>query len=380
MQFVTTCRNTFLIVNVDTLRENASLIRKNLPSDVHMMAVVKANAYGHGIVPSAKAFLSGGADWLAVALAEEGIQLREAGIQTPILVLTSLNKYGFIEAARHGLTVSLHSLDNLHHAQKAAMEYGALDVHLVADTGMNRDGFRSPDDWSKAVELLRDNPYLRLTGAFTHFAEGENEDESFTRQQLQRFLERVAMLPEGIILHTSSSAAMLHFPDMYLHMVRPGIALYGYPPYTTPLFFKPALSFATEIVSLRQVEPGDTISYGRTFCAHKPMQVATLAAGYGDGVSRALSGRGEVLIKGHRCPMVGRICMDQLMVDVTGIAGIQVGDEALLLGSSGDNQITAEDIASLLGTISYEVLLMPSNRVPVKYVGMIQEDTIVGKN
>ena len=369
MRLVTNCRNTNIQVDLHALRNNASLLRSNLPAHVHIMAVVKANAYGHGIVQAARAFLAGGADWLAVALAEEGIQLREHGITAPILVLTPLNKIGFVEAARHGLTVSLHSIESLFTAQEAAREAGVLDIHLVADTGLNRDGFQSIEDWERAVNLLRGHPFLHLTGAFTQFAEGENEDESFTRHQLQQFLERVALLPPGLLLHSSSSAAMLHFPDMHLHMVRPGITLYGYPPYTTPLSFQPALSFVTEITALRKVEAGDTISYGRTFIAPAPMVIATLAAGYGDGVSRALSNKGEALIKGQRCPMVGRVCMDQLMVDVTNVPDVQIGDKALLLGNSGNNWITAEDIAAKIGTISYEVLLMPSCRVPVRYIG-----------
>lgn len=182
------------------------------------------------------------------------------------------------------------------------------------------------------------------------------------------------MLPKGILLHTSSSAPMLHYPEMLFNMVRPGIVLYGYPPYPTNLAFQPAMSFLTEITATRTIEKGDTVSYGRTFKADKPRRIATLAAGYGDGVPRALSNLGSVIIHGEKCPIVGRVCMDQLMVDITQIPHVEVGDQAILMGGSGVNFITAQDMADLLHTISYEVLLFPSSRVPVRYAGLCEED------
>ena len=371
---MTSFRQTYLEVDLDTLYQNARIPRESLPKDVLMMAVVKANAYGHGAVQASRAFLRAGADWLAVALAEEGVVLRDAGITAPILVLTPLNAAGFLAAAQYSLTASLHSLRNVHDAVMAAQKYGALDVHVAVDTGLNRDGFHTMSEWQQAVEILVNNPSIRVTGAFTHYADGENEDESFSRQQQERFMDCVAMLPKGIVLHTSSSSPMLHYPDMMFNMVRPGIVLYGYPPYPTNLVFQPAMSFLTEITATRTIEKGDTVSYGRTYKADKPHRIATLAAGYGDGVPRALSNLGSVIIHGEKCPIVGRVCMDQLMVDITKIPHVEVGDQAILMGGSGVNSITAQDMADLLHTISYEVLLLPSSRVPVRYAGLYEED------
>ncbi len=363
---MTSCRNTYLEVNTATLESNARLMRAAMPPHIKLCAVVKANAYGHGSCEAAAAFLKGGADWLAVALPEEGEELRDYGIQAPILVLAPTNEKGYALCARTGLIASIHSLEGLAAAEKAARNIG-MDVHLAADTGLSRDGFRDIAQWREAIARLHSSESLKLTGAFTHFADADGESDAFTCRQTRAFKGFAAFLPEGVMLHAASNAAALRYPDTRFDMVRPGIALYGYPPVETDIPFKPALSFYTEVTALRRIEKGDAVSYGCTFKAKRRTLIATLAAGYGDGVARAFSPGGSVLIKGHKYPIVGRVCMDQMMADVTGSAGIAVGDQAVLIGQSGEACITAQDVAKVLNTISYEVLLSPSRRVPTLY-------------
>lgn len=363
---MTFCRKTYVRVDIETLAGNARLMRAAMPASTKLCAVVKANAYGHGLVSAAQAFLRGGAEWLAVALPEEGEELRGAGVVAPILVLAPANEEGYALCAKEGLTASIHSLEGLDLAEWAAAGR-SLDVHLVADTGLSRDGFRKISEWKQAVEMLAKSTTLRFKGAFTHFADADGENDTFTRQQMQRFVSFTALLPEGLLVHAASSAAALSYPETRLDMVRPGIALYGYPAVPTDIPFKPALSFYTEVTGLRWIDKGDVVSYNCTFKAQQRTLIATLAAGYGDGIERAYAAGGRVLIAGRSYPIVGRICMDQMMADVTGSEGIAIGTQAVLIGESGKESITAADVAEVLHTISYEVLLSPSRRVPIVY-------------
>ena len=209
--------------------------------------------------------------------------------------------------------------------------------------------------------------FRSLTGAFTHFADADGETETFTRRQLEKFLQMCEILPEGILLHAANSAAALRYPEARLDMVRPGIAMYGCPPVKTEVPLRPAQRWVTEAVHVKTIEKGDTVSYGRTFTAEKEMRVATLPVGYGDGYHRMLSNRGKVLIGGKFAPILGRVCMDQTMVDVTNIPEAVPGAEAVLLGRQGENEITADQLGEWAGTISYEVLLAPTARVTRRY-------------
>lgn len=362
-------RKTYIEIDLAALKNNTRSFRKLIASDTLICAVVKADAYGHGAVEAARAFLAGGADYLAVALAEEGETLRRAGISAPILVLTPLDEDGFSAAARNDLTVSLHHLDAVEWANRAAGREGKpLKVHLAADTGLSRDGFRDSDSWKTAVDRVTHAPNLSLTGAFTHFADADNDDAAFTDMQLCRFLEMKRALPKGVVCHAAATSASLRFPQAHFNMVRPGIALYGYPGGAADLGLTPAFSVYTVVTGLRNIAMGDAVSYGCTFVADRPRVIATLAVGYGDGVSRRLSNNGEVLISGVRCPIVGSVCMDQMMVDVTSVPRVNVGDGAVLMGRDGDELITAEDIAKWEKTICYEVLLNYSARVPRRYL------------
>ena len=237
-------------------------------------------------------------------------------------------------------------------------------VHLKLDTGMGRIGARNAAEVQDVLAALEDEPLVHLTGAFTHFADADGADAAFTQEQFQRFEALTALLPRGIVRHAANSAAIHRYAATHLDMVRMGISMYGYAPVPESLPLLPVMRWYTEVTYGKELSAGDTVSYGRTFRADKPMRVATVAVGYGDGYHRAISGKGAVLIGGKRAPILGRVCMDQLMADVTHIPGVKAGDQVVLLGEQGGERITAEELASWAGTISYEVLLAPTNRVP----------------
>ena len=256
--------------------------------------------------------------------------------------------------------------------EAAAQDREAL-VHVKLDTGMNRIGLRTGEEADALAAALAAASRVRVTGIYTHFADADNPlpdggMNAFTRAQLKRFCELRTHFDPAIKAHVANSAMSLLQPRVYHDMIREGISLYGYPPVPTELPFRPAMSWETEVVHVKDLAPGDTVSYGRTFVAQRPMRVATLAVGYGDGYHRMASGRGEVLIRGCRAPIVGRVCMDQTMVDVTGIGQVRAGDVATLLGAQGGERIDACQLADWWGTIAYEVLLSPSSRVERTYL------------
>lgn len=361
-------RTLYRQVDLSTIRENMTAIRRAAPPGVEVMAVVKADAYGHGLLPVAKAVLAAGAGWLAVAIPEEGEALRRAGVTAPILVLGPLAPGEAEAVAALGLTATICSPEMVHALGNAcrALKKEA-QVHLKVDTGMSRIGIRTPAEKQAILTALEQEPQVRLTGAFTHFADADGDSDAFTRLQFQRFLTLTEDLQ--VMRHCANSAALARFPEMSLQMVRAGIALYGCPPLPTAIPLRPAMRWITAIAFLKEIAPGDTVSYGRTFTAQTPLRVATLPVGYGDGYHRAVSGRGGyVLIAGRAAPILGRICMDQMMVDVTGIPEARIGSEAVLLGRQGEAEITADQLAGWAGTISYEVLLAPTSRVPRLYL------------
>ena len=353
------------VINLAQLRENTRLIRSAVPASARLMAVVKADAYGHGAVQTARAVLEADADWLAVACVEEGVELREAGIDAPILVLGGSNPRAMAAAARHHITLALYTPEQVAQADEAAREADQpLEAHVKLDTGMGRIGARTPEEVIALREAFAAHPSVRLTGVFTHFADADGVDLSFTHTQLRRFEELTALLPDGLLRHCANSAAIHRLmPEAAFDMVRMGISLYGYPPVATDLPLKPCMRWEAEITHVKDIAPGDAVSYGCIFRAETPMRIATVACGYGDGYHRAATGGATVLIHGQRAPIVGRICMDQMMADVTDIPGVKAGDTAVLLGEDGSETVTAEDIARWSGTISYEVLLAATGRV-----------------
>ena len=356
-------------VDLAVLRKNLRLIGQTLPEGTRLLAVVKADAYGHGMVQVAKEALHAGASYLAVALAEEGAALRDAGISAPILVLGAASYDELLLGAQHDLTMTVCDAAMVRTAHRAAdAVQKEVRVHLKIDSGMCRIGARTEADVQAVLDALDECPDVRLEGVFTHFADADGDDMAFTCRQLERFRRLIAPLPQGIIRHCANSAAIHRLPEAAMDMVRAGISMYGYPPVETSLPLEPFMDWRTRVTYVKEIQPGDTVSYGRTFTADRPMRVATVACGYGDGYHRAASGKAQVLIRGKRAKVLGRICMDQMMADVTNIPGVVPGDTVTLMGRDGDERITAEDIAAWAGTISYEVLLAATGRVPREWI------------
>lgn len=366
--FLPDSRGTCLRVDLDAIAHNTRILKNLMGSGVAVMAVVKANAYGHGLEPVAKAALSNGASALGVAVPEEGLRLRRAGVDAPVLVLGNVSPEGAEIAVREGLIQTVCDPDGVRLMRKACGKIGkSAEVHLKIDTGMNRIGARSENEVQAVLEALDSAPCLRLTGAYTHFADADNPDDAFSRCQFERFTHLTKMLPRGLVLHAAASDASLRFPWARLDMVREGIALYGCVQDGEELGLRPAMRWETRVAFVKTIEKDDTVSYGRTFTAPGPMRVATLPVGYGDGYPRACSGKARVLLEGVFCPVLGRVCMDQMMVDITALPGVRTGDTAVLMGQQGDQRITARDLAGWADTISYEILLSPHARVPVIY-------------
>ncbi len=361
-------------IDLAVLRENVRMLRESLPAHTMLMAVVKADAYGHGMTHVARNALHAGADWLAVARTDEGVVLRRAGITAPILVLGAATGQEIGDGVRSGLTLAVTEPSMAQAVQRWAVKEGKQGfVHLKLDTGMGRIGVRTAEEVHAMLQTLDACPNVSLTGVFTHFADADGASDTYTRMQLERFNALAALLPKGVIRHCANSAAIHRYPEAAMDMVRAGISMYGYPPVKTDMPLCPVLDWRTTVTYVKTVQPGDAISYGCTFTADKPMTLATVDCGYGDGYHRAASGKAEVLIHGRRCPVVGRICMDQMMVDVTALEHVTLGDEVILIGQDGDEAITAEDLGAWSGTISYEVLLAATERVHRKWINDCDE-------
>ncbi len=351
-------------VDLAALRRNLTALRRHLPEGTGILAVLKADAYGHGLLPSAHAVEEAGADMIGVACTDEGIALRRNGVQLPVLVLGPAMQKSANHAVQHDLTMTVCSPAMVAWLEEAAQKAGkTVSVHIKIDTGMNRIGCRNADEVLAVLHELENSPHVKLTGAFTHFADADSDNDSFTRLQLERFNQLTGLLPEGIIRHCANSAAMLRLPEAAFDMVRTGIAMYGYPPVSTDIPLETCMTWETEVTYVKEVPAGEAFSYGRTFTSDAPLRAATIACGYGDGYHRAASGRGEVLIGGKRCRIIGRICMDQMMADVTDVPDCRPGDRVVLMGRMGSECITAEDVARWADTIPYEILLAATGRV-----------------
>ncbi|MDP2951905.1 MAG: alanine racemase, partial [Chloroflexota bacterium] len=342
-----------------------------------LLAVVKANAYGHGAPAVARAALEGGASRLGVACPDEGAELRRAGIQAPIIILGYTSPDEAEKAVEHGLTPTLNSLEHAEAVARVSRKLGRVTpVHLKVETGMNRFGL-DRKAVLKLARALESMPSLRLEGAYTHFACADEADKSFTWRQYEEFMA-VASELDLPLRHVANSAAILDLPEMALDMVRAGIAIYGLYPSASvsrSVVLRPVMTIWSRVARVRGLERGETVSYGRTWTAAAPSRIALVPIGYADGLPRILSNRGSVLIKGRRVPIVGRVCMDLTMVDVTDIQGVAEGDEVVIIGEQGQESINAEQVAALAGTICYEVLCGVSRRVPRVYVegGLVRE-------
>jgi alanine racemase len=333
------------------------------------MAVVKANGYGHGAVPAARAALEGGASWLAVSSVLEGLELRKAGIREPILNLGYTPPAALSAAVAAKLALTVYDQAGLALLKTAATE---IPVHVKVDSGMHRLG-ASPDDAVRLATEVHADPHLRLEGFWTHFADADR-DPAFTAQQLRVFLDaRAALIRTGVtgfISHAANSAATLRLSEARLDLVRAGLILYGVRPvrsWADLPSLRPALAWQTIVTNLVSLPPGETVGYGRRFTATQPARVATIAAGYADGLQWRAAERGCAIVRGTRVPFAGSISMDQAALDVAAVPNVQVGDVVTMIGRDGDAVLTADDLADAAGTISYEVLCGISNRVPRRY-------------
>ena len=360
-------------IDLSAIRHNVGVMRSAAPGAA-LMAVVKADAYGHGAVPVARAALEAGAERLAVAIPEEGARLRGAGIAAPILVLGAILGREAAEAvAALGLEQAVFDLARARELSDAALRVRReVGVHLAMDTGMGRIGLREPEAVRTLARQIDALPGLRLVGCFTHLSMADEDDPAYTLRQIRRFEALRAALvlehPGPILVHAANSAALFRYPQLHHALVRGGIALYGCAPVPEAVGLRPAMRWVTEAVHVKTIEPGERVSYGGLFEAKRPTCVMTLPVGYADGYRRGISGRGSVLVRGRRAPILGRICMDQMMVDVTDIPGAALGDAVVLLGRQGSQEITAEEMAGWCETIPYEVFCDIGPRVPRVYI------------
>jgi alanine racemase len=374
-------RPTRIRVDLGALAHNLGAIRARTGGKV--MGIVKANAYGHGLVPVARQLEASGVDQLGVAFVEEGIALRRAGLRVPILVMGGVYGRQLGEFLAHDLAITVSSIDKLRLAEAAAESIGrTARVHLKIDTGMNRIGVQS-DRAADFLEAAFASPHCAIDGVYSHLACADDPAHPMTAQQAARFgavcaeVERRCRqrgLPMPI-RHLANSGGVLHFPETWLDMVRPGIALYGAmpdPAARDTVGLKPVLSLSTRVVYFKVVRAGATVSYGATWTATEDTRVITLPIGYGDGWPRALSSKGEVLVRGLRKRIVGRVCMDQFMVDLGAQGTAYNGDEVVLIGShsgsSDSERIRVEAVAQAAGTIPYEILTGLNERIPREYV------------
>jgi alanine racemase len=368
---VTGFRPTVVEVDLGAVRPNVGLLK---PGRAELLAVVKADGYGHGAAEVARAALSAGATRLGVALVEEGIALRDRGIDAPILVLTEPPRGSEKDALAAGLTPTVYSPECVASVSEAADALARrVGVHLKVDTGMHRVGVWPPSAVSEVARRVVDSG-LELEGLWTHFAAAE-EDEGGTRDQLRALLEtRDALAGAGLharTLHAANSAATIRFPEAHLDVVRPGAAIYGLDPGggIGPAFgLRPALRWRSAVSMVKRLDAGERVSYGWRYAFERPSNVATVPVGYADGYRRGLSSKADVLIAGKRRRVAGTVTMDQLVVDC-GDDHIAVGDEVVLLGPQGDERITAEELGAHVGTIGYEIVAAIGERVPRVHVG-----------
>ncbi|MGI6712125.1 MAG: alanine racemase [Bacillota bacterium] len=364
-------------INLSAVAHNMKEIRKIVRPETEIMAVIKANGYGHGAEKIAKTVLNCGAGRLAVATLGEAIKLKRAGIQAPILILGYTPPAQVPLAIDYDITQTVYTLNMAQNISRVAEEKGKqVAVHIKIDTGMGRIGFLPGGETVKKIIQITRMKGLLVEGIYTHFALADHQDKSYTRYQLSKFQEVIAALDgEGIhipLKHAANSAAIIDMPETHMDMVRPGIIIYGcYPSeevQKSRIYLMPAMQLKAQVSFVKKIGTGTSISYGRKFIAEKETMIASLPLGYADGYSRLLSNQGYVLIRGHKAPVVGTICMDQFMVDASGISGIKVGDEAVLFGTQGTEKISVEEIAQRLGTINYEILCMVSERIPRIYI------------
>lgn len=352
-------------------------VKRLAQKDALVTAVIKADGYGHGAKKIAQTLLDNGADRFAIAVLDEGIELRRAGFKVPILVLGYTDKERAEEIISNGLEQTVYSWDLAEGLSKEAVKQGkTAKVHIKVDTGMGRIGLQPNHDSVMLIKKISQLPNIAIEGIFTHFAVADAVDKTYTKAQYEKFnwickeLEKENVKIN--VRHCGNSATIIDLPDMHMNMVRAGIMLYGLKPSDEVMLdrleLKQVMSLKVRISHVKEIEAGQSVSYGRKFIAERKSRIASLPIGYADGYTRMLSGKAEALVKGKRVPVVGRICMDQCMIDVTDIGDVEVGDEVVLFGKQEDGFIHIDELAEKLGTINYEIVCMISKRVPRVYI------------
>ena len=366
-------RATRAEIDLDAVANNVRFFASHAGPRVGVMAVVKANAYGHGAIMVARAAIAAGARWLAVATVDEGCQLRAAGLTAPILVLAPSHPDEATAAVRADLTLAVADLA-MASAIGAAAREREVPIHIEVDTGLNRFGIAHAVA-AEEIARIAALPGVRLDGVYTHFATADEADRRFHDEQEARFgaildalAERGISVPQ---IHQDNSAGAIGGPGSRITLIRPGVALYGMSPsdeVPVPPALRPVLSLRSRVARVFDLAPGDTVSYGRTFIAANPMEAALIPLGYADGYRRSLSGRGQMLLGGQRTPVLGRVCMDQTVIAVPDGVAVKIGDNVIAIGSQQGERVSADELATLAGTIPYEIGTGISARVPRHYL------------
>lgn len=364
-------------VNLENLLHNFKQIKSYISKGTKICSVIKADAYGHGSVPVAKTLNEAGVDAFAVAASQEAIALRKNGISCQVLVLGYTGVDDYFDMVKHDITQTVFRLDMAKSLSEVALQMQKkAHIHIKIDTGMGRIGFMPNDESARIIKEISELPMIQIDGFFTHFARADEKDKTASMKQLKLFREFMADLrASGIAtneLHMSNSAGLIDIHEADFNMVRVGIAMYGLYPseevQKDALELRPVLSLKSNIILVKDLPEGYAISYGGRYVTSKTTRVATIPVGYGDGYPRSLSCIGRVLIRGQEAPILGSVCMDQFMVDVSDIEGVSEGDTAVLIGSSGNQHISVEEIAGHMGTINYEVVCQLGKRIPRVYV------------
>jgi alanine racemase len=370
-------RPTWVEISLDALQHNFHSFRQLIPANIEIMAVVKADAYGHGAVAVAKEVIENGASYLAVAFLDEALELRRAGISAPILVLGYTSEQGLALAIEYNITLNVYQPNILRALAALSSAEHPVNIHIKLDTGMGRLGLHNEVEAISFIEEALALPFVNVEGIFTHYACADEVDKTYTIKQHERFDGVVQYFADKKIgfkyIHAGNSATAIDIPELTYNMVRLGISLYGLYPseevHKERIDLQPVLSLKTGVVSLKELPKGSGISYGSIYHTElESERIATLPVGYADGFSRMLTGKAQALIHGHKVPIVGTICMDQCMINVSSVDEVQLEDEVVLLGRQGDSNITAEELAVQLGTINYEITCMISHRVPRVYI------------
>jgi alanine racemase len=368
-------RPAWVEIDLDAFEENFRKIKALVRPGAMVTGVIKADAYGHGAVEIGKVLLEQGVDRFAVATLSEAVQLRKVFKDTSILILGYTPTYGADEVIKNNIIQTMYNVDEARVFSERAEKLGkTLKVHIKIDSGMSRLGFQATEDSVDSIMEISKMPYIEIEGMFTHFAVADEVDKAYTYGQYEKYKFMVdALKDRGLeipVKHVSNSAAIMDLPEMNLDMVRAGIILYGLYPsdevIKDRIDLKQVMSLKAEISHVKELEAGRGISYGLKYVTPGTRKIATIPIGYADGFTRMLSGKAEVLVKGKKVPVVGRICMDQCLIDVTGIDA-KIGDEVVLFGSDGTNTITIDEVAAKLGTINYEITCMISKRIPREY-------------